>query len=94
MFLVAGKQLRNIQWNMPPGKENKGLEEEEFYDDDDDDYVERCVACGQGGELVHCGGLECERVFHLECMGLDGLPPSKWYCMDCQEALMVCHLFS
>lgn len=58
--------------------------------DEDDDFLERCIACGGAeGDLVHCGGYDCERVFHLTCMGLDGAPPSKWLCADCQEANMV-----
>jgi len=25
--------------------------------------------------------------FHLECAGLTGVPPGKWYCRDCKKIM-------
>mmetsp|Transcript_24530 Transcript_24530/g.40353 ORF Transcript_24530/g.40353 Transcript_24530/m.40353 type:complete len:1073 (-) Transcript_24530:180-3398(-) len=37
-----------------------------------------CFICKDGGEVILCE--KCPRIYHKECLGLDRVPPGKWYC--------------
>eukprot|EP00698_Gefionella_okellyi_P024732 TRINITY_DN8809_c0_g1_i2.p1 TRINITY_DN8809_c0_g1~~TRINITY_DN8809_c0_g1_i2.p1 ORF type:complete len:1211 (-),score=201.20 TRINITY_DN8809_c0_g1_i2:60-3692(-) len=42
---------------------------------------EHCDVCKFGGDLLCCES--CPRSFHLECVGLEDLPPGSWFCRQC-----------
>jgi CxxC motif-containing protein len=49
------------------------------------DFDDACFVCGDGGHLMICGfnGKReacCPRVYHLECVHLDRVPPNGWIC--------------
>lgn len=49
-------------------------------------HVESWCYCrkGEEGEMVRCGGSECEvRLFHLRCTRLTRVPKRKWLCQNC-----------
>lgn len=58
--------------------------------DGDDDYSEEeeesvpCPVCNLADRedvLLLCDG--CDAAYHTYCIGLDCVPPSAWYCMEC-----------
>ncbi|KAJ8285951.1 hypothetical protein GJAV_G00032840 [Gymnothorax javanicus] len=49
-----------------------------------------CQICESFGDsLVSCEG-DCCRQFHLECLGLSGLPEGKFTCMECRNGSHSC----
>lgn len=57
-------------------------------DEEEEDDEDPCSICGKGGELMVCdGGLNdiegCGKSFHIECVGLDEVPPGDWVCEAC-----------
>ncbi|CAI5734846.1 unnamed protein product [Hyaloperonospora brassicae] len=57
--------------------------------------LQTCGACKENrirlDSHVICGSEDgskgCDRVFHLNCAGLDDVPADDWYCMKCLEKL-------
>ncbi|RLN10765.1 hypothetical protein BBJ28_00010993 [Nothophytophthora sp. Chile5] len=47
----------------------------------DDQWDVDCSVCSLGGELLCCDG--CPRAFHVECIGLEQIPDTEWFCNEC-----------
>ncbi|CAK4032070.1 PHD finger ING1 [Lecanosticta acicola] len=64
-------------------------------DDIDPDEPRYCICSDVSwGTMIACDNEDCEKEwFHLECVGLGGLPPrrTKWYCPDCRKKLKLGH---
>jgi len=79
-------KIRKVNFNMPEGEENKGLEDEEIfvYDEEEEAF---CVVCGETdaiGQLYPCHGTDCGRMFHIPCAGIHPQDYSlEWLCMTC-----------
>ena len=37
------------------------------------------IVRGMQGELICCDGTKCDRIYHLECVGLTAAPNGNWY---------------
>jgi hypothetical protein len=46
-----------------------------------DQHNDFCHECSEGGEVLCCGN--CTLVFHLKCIGMDGVPEGNWLCQYC-----------
>ena len=55
--------------------------------------VDVCHVCWLSGSLLGCEG-QCERWFHLECLGMDEAPQEgeRWLCQDCKERNHQCRM--
>ncbi|KAG6975753.1 hypothetical protein JG688_00002055 [Phytophthora aleatoria] len=47
----------------------------------EDQWDVDCSVCGLGGELLCCDG--CPRAFHVNCIGLEKIPDTEWFCNEC-----------
>jgi hypothetical protein len=56
-------------------------------DSDEEENVDQhndfCHECSEGGEVLCCGN--CTLVFHLKCIGMDGVPEGNWLCQYCVD---------
>ena len=48
-----------------------------------DQHNDFCHECSEGGEVLCCGN--CTLVFHLKCIGMDGVPEGNWLCQYCVD---------
>ncbi|EFA82246.1 PHD zinc finger-containing protein [Heterostelium album PN500] len=48
-----------------------------------------CTVCEKSDNLLMCDG-PCLRSFHIDCIGLDSMPTSRWECSDCSKNQNIC----
>lgn len=66
-------------------EENDGDEDDSY--SDADEIVCFCQRAGYG-DMIGCENSRCPYVwFHLDCVGMSGVPDGPWYCRECRTRL-------
>ncbi|CAN6464894.1 unnamed protein product [Victoria cruziana] len=82
IFVESGMSLLECQlqaWNAQGESERSGMYV--IQTDESDQNDDTCGICGDGGNLICCDS--CPSTFHLNCLGLQALPPGLWHCPHC-----------
>ncbi|XP_031475010.1 uncharacterized protein LOC116247154 [Nymphaea colorata] len=82
IFVESGMSLLECQlqaWNAQEESERSGMYI--IQTDESDQNDDTCGICGDGGNLMCCDS--CPSTFHLNCLGLQTLPPGLWNCPHC-----------
>ncbi|PKA60272.1 chromodomain-helicase-DNA-binding protein 4 [Apostasia shenzhenica] len=83
IFLKDGRSLLQCQMQMLSFKLPKSFQrtrQKSDFSSYQSDSI--CSVCHDGGSLVLCD--HCPSSFHLDCVGLEDVPPEKWFCPSCR----------
>lgn len=81
----SGRSLSDCQKKICVSTMNKAESRPKTVEEDDNSFQQKndevCSACRIGGDLILCDN--CPSAYHVNCLGLMGVPDGKWFCPSC-----------